>query len=277
MIGYWILDIGDLDFLTDQIIVTGGAVSDDEFGKESGQEKHTSEDHHKDCDMEIGVDADEHGLGAMREGVEFHTAYDEDSDEADEEHEGADKSEEMHRLLTELIEEPNGHEVEVAVDETVETEFRGAELPFAVLHHFLTDLGESGVLSEVRDIPVHLGEDLDILDDVQTVGLEAAVHIVKLDAGDFACRGIEELGRDILGELVIVPFLLPSGDEVKPILFDHAIEFRNLIGGILQVGIHGDDHIALCGLETAEESGGFAVVAAEANAADSFLLLALSF
>ena len=171
----------------------------------------------------------------------------------------------MHRLFAELIEEPQGHQIQIAVDKTVETELTGTELTFAMLYHFLADLGKTGVLRQVRDIPVHLGEDLNILHHLLAVRFQAAVHIVQGNAGNTTCRSIEELGRQVLGQFVIKTFLLPTAHQIKSVFGDHPIELRDLIRTVLQVSIHGDNHIALRCLETAVQRRTLTIVATETN------------
>ena len=104
--------------------------------------------------MEIRVDAHQHRRHAVRKGIKLHAAHYNDGHETDEEHQTAHEAEEMHRLFAKLIEEPYRHEVQITVHETVNTELGSTELAFTVLHHFLADLRESGVLGEVRDITV---------------------------------------------------------------------------------------------------------------------------
>ena len=130
----------------------------------------------------------------------------------------------------------------------------------------LTDLGVAGVLREIGDIAVHLAIDLDALHDLFLVGLQTAVHVVQLDAGDLAGGPVVELGREVLGELVVLAVLLPAAHDVVAVLLDHLVKLRDLVGGVLEVGVHGDDHVALGLLESAVERGGFAVVAAELDA-----------
>ena len=65
---------------------------------------------------------------------------------------------------------------------------------------------------------------------------------------------------------------LPTGSR-RFFFQDHAAQFGNLVGRILQVGIHRDDDLAFgCG-ETAVQGCRLAVIAGEANAADRRVLL----
>ena len=215
--------------------------------------------------MEIRVHTDQHRLHTDRQGVQLHSAYHKDGDETDEEHQTTHQTEEVHRLLAELIEEPQGHQIQVSVHETVQTELGGTELTFAVLHHFLADLGEPGVLGQIRDIPVHLGEHLDVLHYLVAVRFQTAVHIVQLDARHVPCGGVEQLRRQVLGQRVVVPFLLPTAHQVESVFGDHAVQLRNLVRRVLHVGIHGDDHIALCRLETVVQRRTLTVVTTETD------------
>ena len=81
-----------------------------------------------------------------------------------EEHDGAQETEHVHRLLAKRREEPEGQQVEIAVDEAVQAhELRRAVLTGLMLNHLLTDLVETGILGQIRDIAMHLSIDLDIL------------------------------------------------------------------------------------------------------------------
>ena len=66
----------------------------------------------------------------------------------------------------------------------------------------------------------------------------------------------------------IVAFLLPSGDHIVILFRNHAEQGGNLVGAVLHVGIHGDDHRALRRLETAMQRRRLTVIAAELNAVD---------
>ena len=140
-----------------------------------------------------------------------------------------------------------------------------------VHHHFFTDAGESCILGDVGDVAVHVTVDLDFLHHFAAVGLKAAVHVVKLEAGDLAGGEIVYLRRDVFGKRVVVTDLLPAGDEVVAVFTDHAVELRYLVRAVLQVCVHGDDHISGGFAETGLESGGLAVVAAEAVGTDVWI------
>ena len=93
-----------------------------------------------------------------------------------------------------------------------------------------------------------------------------------MDAGYGAHSGVKELGGDGLREWVVA-FLLPTTDEVIAIFLDHPVEFGYLVGRVLQVGIHGNNHIALRHTEPHMKGGRFAVVGAERHAVHLGILL----
>ena len=120
-------------------------------------------------------------------------------DETDEEYHGADESEDMHRLLAEVGEEPQRQQVEVAVEEAVDAELRVSVFPGLVVDDLLTNLVEARVLGQVGDVAVHLAVDLDVLHHIATIILQSAVEVMEVvNAGNFAGRSVEELRRDRL-------------------------------------------------------------------------------
>ena len=70
----------------------------------------------------------------------------------------------MHRLLAEVGKEPQGEQVQIAVEETVKAKLGFAILAGLVVYHLLANLVKAGVLGQVGNIAVHLAIDLDILD-----------------------------------------------------------------------------------------------------------------
>ena len=120
-----------------------------------------------------------------------------------------------------------------------------------MVNNLLADFVESGVLGEIGYISVHFAVHLDVLYYILAVGLKSAVEVVQVfDAADFARRGVEELCWDGLRQRV-VSLLLISRHEVIAVLHNHLVEAGDFVGRVLKVGIHGDDHVALCLFESA--------------------------
>ena len=172
----------------------------------------------------------------------------------------------MHRLFPEFGDEHYGEQVQIAVDEAVETEFGGAVLAFPVLDHLFPNFGEAFPFGDNRNVAVHFTVHLDVFHHLLAVGLESAVEIVQLDFRHAACGPVEELGGDVFGQFGVIAYLFPAGNQVVALFRDFPVEFRNLIGAVLQVGVHGDYHIALRGFKTHVQSGRFSVVPLETDA-----------
>lgn len=257
------------EFLVYLIFVAPWGVAHDEFAYKPGEEELGAEYHGGEGYVEVGRVGDERIGVAVVHVVELDGAYGYDGYKSDEEHQRAEKPEEVHRLGTELACEPERGEVKVAVDEAVKSEFARAVFACLMVDYLLAYASEAGIFGEIRDVTMHVAVDLDVLDDLIAVGFESAVEVVEvLDAADTACRGIEQLGGYGLGEGVVT-FLLPSADEVVAVLGDHAVEFRDLVRRVLKIGIHGDDHTSAGTGEACVERRGFAVVAAERYAVDA--------
>ncbi len=88
------------------------------------------------------------------------------------------------------------------------------------------------------------------------------VHVVKLYPRHETCGGVEELRGKAFRQRV-VPLFFPTRHEVVAIFEDHAPQLGNLVGRVLKIGVHRDDHFAARRLETGVESSRLAVVARE--------------
>ena len=105
------------------------------------------------------------------------------------------------------------------------------------------------------------------------VSLQTTVEVVQvLDTAYLAGSGIEELRGQRLRQRVIA-FLLIAAHQVVAVLLDHAVKLGYLVGGVLQVGIHRDDHVTLCFGEATVESRALSIVAAELDAFHLWMLL----
>ena len=175
----------------------------------------------------------------------------------------------MHGLLAECAQEPQRHQVQITIDETVPAhELRLAELSGLMVYGLFANLIKAGILGQIGNEAVHLAKYLDILDHLIAIGLQTAVEVVQiLDAADLAGRGIEELRGDGLRQRVtLTAVLLVAAHQVVFLVHNHVVQLRNLVGRVLQVGIHRDDDVALSLLETAVEGRALAVVTTELDA-----------
>ena len=130
-----------------------------------------------------------------------------------------------------------------------------------MVHHLFADLLIAGILRQVGDIAVHVAIHFDMLHHLTAICLQATVEVVEvLDSRHAPCCGVEELGGDSLRQRVIA-LLLPSRHQVVAIFGDHPIELRDLIGGVLKVGIHRDHYISLGARKTGVQRRRFAIIA----------------
>ena len=141
----------------------------------------------------------------MGQTPEFICTDPEGGHKTDEKHDGAKETKHVHRFLAKRREEPEGEQVEIAVDEAVQShELRRAVLTGLMLYHLLPDLIEAGILGQIRDIAVHLSIHLDILHHRLAVCFQAAVEVVQvLDTADLPGCRIEELRGQGLRDRVI--------------------------------------------------------------------------
>ena len=115
------------------------------------------------------------------------------TEEPEDEHKNAGESEEMHRLLSESAEKPQRKQIQESVHEPFNAEFALAVLALLVMDWLFSDFLETRVLCKVRNVPVHLAVNLNILYHLVFVGFQSAVHVVQTYAGDFAGGGIVKL------------------------------------------------------------------------------------
>ena len=104
----------------------------------------------------------------------------------------------MHGLDAEPGKEPKGKQVQIPVYKTVQPELGLSVFACLVVHHFLADFLEAGVLGQVGDVAVHFAVYLYILDNLFAICLQSAIKVVQVfDARYFAGGGIEqfEIGR----------------------------------------------------------------------------------
>ena len=136
------------------------------------------------------------------------------------------------------------------------------------MNGLLADACEACVLGQIGDVAMHLAIHLDVLYHFAAIGLESAVEVMQIvNAAHPACCGVEELCGDGLGQRVALTTVhLIAAHQVVTVLANHSVEFGNLVGRILQVGVHGDDHIAFGLGKAAIQSRALAIVAAELDA-----------
>ena len=137
-----------------------------------------------------------------------------------------------------------------------------------MVNGLFSNLVEASNFCEIGHIAVHLTIDLNVLDHFLAIGFQSAVEVVQVfDTADLPGCGVEELCRNGFRQRVsLFAVLLESAHQVVAIFLDHTVQFRNLVGWVLQVGVHRDDNISFCLLETTIQGRRLAVVATELDA-----------
>ena len=143
-----------------------------------------------------------------------------------------------------------------------------------MLYYLLTDLRKAGLLGQHGNVPVHLPIDLHRAHHLPSVGLEAAVEIVQVNAADLPGRPVVQLGGHRLCDGV-VPLLFPATDQIEALLQHAALQFGHLIGTVLQIRIHGDDHSAAHYAESRVQGRTFALVPGKAQSDDPVAVFGL--
>ena len=132
-----------------------------------------------------------------------------------------------------------------------------------MVHNLFPDFGEACILCQVRDVAVHLAINLDVLHHLTPIGFQSTVEVVQvMYARDSPRRRIEKLCRNRFRQGVVT-FLLVSRHQVVTLFRNHAVEFGNLVGTILQISVHGDDHIAFRLTKPTEQRRRLSIVPAE--------------
>ena len=121
----------------------------------------------------------------------------------------------------------------------------------------------AAMVGEHGDEPVQLAVEPQAAHDLGAVRLQAAVHVVEVDAGDPAGDRVEELRRDPAAQRV-ASLRLPAGDQVEA-LVELGEQLRDLGGVVLEVAVDRDDHLALRLGEACGERRRLAEVPAQAD------------
>ena len=174
----------------DLVFVADSAVAGDQLAEEAGEEKqYADQDGYKShIEERLVCDVAEPQTVDLGDYFVYYQPY--RNDKAYEEECDAPYSEDVHGLLAEAGEEPDSHQVEESVEEAAHSELAFTVFAFAVDHHFLAYLCETGVFCDIGYVAVHVPVDFYFLDNIAPVGFQAAVHVVQFQACDLACGEI---------------------------------------------------------------------------------------
>ena len=98
------------------------------------------------------------------------------------------------------------------------------------------------------------------------VSLEPTIEVVQVaNPRNAPCRGIEQLAGEVFAQHRVVPFFLPSADQVIPLLGDEAAHLGQLLGLVLQIGIKGTHNPSARSGKTALQAGRLPIVTSKAK------------
>ena len=193
-----------MEFFLNLVFVAALRVAHHQFAQKSGEKKLGAENHHRQGDVEIWGVGYERVVHSVVHRPEFRCSYNHYGYQSEQKHQRAEQPEEMHRFHSEFVCEPESSEVEIAVDESVEAEFRRAVFAGLMVYNFLAYAVEACVFGQIGYIAVHVAVNLDAFHHLLTVCLQSAVEIVEvMYAAHLAGSGVEELRGDCLGKRVV--------------------------------------------------------------------------
>ena len=207
---YYIIVKFLLQFFLYIVMVSFRAVAGNQFTEETGEEQQHSDDKGRKRKIEKRLVRHCPVRQAMCLLDKFFDDYPYGQDASYEEGQQTGESEEMHGLFPEGTQEPEGKQVEESVDEPFHPELAFPVFALLVVDRLFRDPVESGILCQIRYVPVHFSIHLYVLDDLVAVCLEPAVHVVEPYSGNFPCRRIVQLGREVLCDGVVLPVPLSS-------------------------------------------------------------------
>ena len=172
----------------------------------------------------------------------------------------------VHRFSRVAGQEQHAQEVEEAAQDAPGPVARAAVFSLLVCDRHFADaetLPEREGRDEAEEVAVHG----DRLQDFPAVRLEAAVHVVQLDARRQAHRRVED-PRQHQAVHGVEPIHLPADDDIEPLLdlLDELVQIGRIV---LEIRVHGDDDLALRALETGRQAHRLAEVRAQADTADA--------
>ena len=146
----------------------------------SGKEELCTDNHGRKSQIEIRTVCNQSVRITGIQVVQLVDSYDSYGYETENKHDRTQEAEDMHRLDTEFRQEPECEQVQITVDETVQSEFCLSVFSCLVVNHFFAYLAETGIFCKIRNIAVHFAIYLNVLDNLLAVSLQSTVEIVQV-------------------------------------------------------------------------------------------------
>ncbi len=172
-------------------------------------------------------------------------------------------AEEMHRSRGVAQQKADGQDIEHHAEGAAESVMRDATAAGWILNG---DLGYTGTVNtcQCRDEAMKLSVEVDVFENLGSVGLEGGAEIVEVHSGGLRHQPVRDTGWQAAGESVIGTLVAPAAGNVVAFV-DWPKQRGDVFRGVLKVAIHGNDDVALGFVKAGGESGGLAEVAAEAD------------
>lgn len=136
-----------LQFFFYLIFVSLRSIAGYQFSDESGKEELCTDNHGCKSQIEIRTVCNQSVRITGIQVVQLVDSYDSYSYETENKHDRTQEAEDMHRLDTEFRQEPECEQVQITVDETVQSEFCLSVFSCLVVNHFFAYLAETGIFA----------------------------------------------------------------------------------------------------------------------------------
>src|ERR1700722_773306 len=170
----------------------------------------------------------------------------------------------MHGPLPIFAYKQNGSQIESPGNQATHTKLGYAIFPGMMLYYFLANFFKPGPFGDQWDIPVHLTIYFNTFYNPVLVGFQPTVKIMQFNFRYLGSYPIKKTRRHCFGKRIMAK-LFPSAHQVISIIGDHLIKSGDLIGTILQIGVHRNNNVSLAGSEALIQSGGLTIIPLETD------------
>ena len=94
------------------------------------------------------------------------------------------------------------------------------------------------------DEAVELAVEIDVLEDLGAVGFKRGAEIAQVDSAGLGHQPVGDARRNLAHDGVVHAMFAPAAGDVVA-LIDFLEQRGNVLGAVLKIAIHGDDHVAL--------------------------------
>ena len=175
----------------------------------------------------------------------------------------SERAEQMQRPRDVLQQEPDRDQIGHHPPRAREPVVRRVLRPWNVRDRHFRD-SRSAPARECGNESMEIAVETDALDHWSPVRFERRPEVVKRHAGELCHQPVGHLRGQTARPEIVDPLLSPSAHDVVAI-----VQFReqlgNLLGRMLQVAVHRDDHVARGGVEAGGERGSLAIIPGETD------------